>query len=329
MAKRISEDRRRIWVTDVLLLAVAVVWGTSYGTAKEALNYYPVLGFLAVRFLLTFLVLSPILLRLPRVDLLKLVRVGGPTGAILLSVFLCETFGVYLTTASNAALLISLCVIFTPFVEWLLLGCRPRRRVFLAALVSLGGTWMLTGGANVAVLNAGDLLIIGAAVLRACMVTVTRRMTEGLTVSSLSLTAMQAGVVGVGSLLVALSVLPLQAIALPDSATFWACTVYLVLFCTVFAFFAQNYAVRRSSPTRVAVLMGSEPLFGALFAVMFVGEQLSALAWFGGGLICAATLWVALAPHGVDDNKAPADVRPMVAGQRLAVESTDSSLKGR
>ena len=33
---------------DLALLLVAIVWGTSYGVAKGALVFYPVLGFLAV-----------------------------------------------------------------------------------------------------------------------------------------------------------------------------------------------------------------------------------------------------------------------------------------
>ena len=40
--------------------------------------------------------------------------------------------------------------------------------------------------------------------------------------------------------------------------------------------------------------MGSEPLFGALFAVVWLSEQLSVQAWIGGLLIVAATLWTSL-----------------------------------
>lgn len=36
-------------LSDLALLLVALVWGTSYGVAKGALAYYPVLGFLAAR----------------------------------------------------------------------------------------------------------------------------------------------------------------------------------------------------------------------------------------------------------------------------------------
>ena len=48
---------------DLALLLVAIVWGTSYGVAKGALAFYPVLGFLAVRFLLTTALLAPVALR--------------------------------------------------------------------------------------------------------------------------------------------------------------------------------------------------------------------------------------------------------------------------
>ena len=60
---------------------------------------------------------------------------------------------------------------------------------------------------------------------------------------------------------------------------------YLVLFCTLFAFYVQNYAVRRTSPTRVSLLMGSEPLFGAIFAMVWLQESLTALQLLGGALI--------------------------------------------
>jgi drug/metabolite transporter (DMT)-like permease len=48
--------------------------------------------------------------------------------------------------------------------------------------------------------------------------------------------------------------------------------------------------MKRSSPTRVALLMGSEPAFGALFAWLWLGERISGAAWVGGGMIVAASM---------------------------------------
>lgn len=286
MTTLISSTRLRLLQgSDLLLLGVALIWGTSYGVAKQALVFYPVLGFLAVRFCLTFLILLPQLRGAGR----RAWAPGVPLGGVLLAIFLAETYGVQLTTASNAAFLISLCVVFTPFVEWLLLGRRPDVRLLPALGLSLLGTWLLSGGAQLS-LNLGDGLMLLAAVLRALQVCLTRRLTADRAVPTLALTAVQTGVVGGGCLLLG-TLLPGGLPALPSAPAFWAGSLYLVLFATLLAFFVQNHALRRSSPTRVSLLMGSEPLFGALFAVLWLNESLTPAAWLGGLLIVAATLW--------------------------------------
>jgi drug/metabolite transporter (DMT)-like permease len=281
------------WLPDLLLLAVAMVWGSSYGLAKESIAFYPVLGFLAIRFGLTFVLLLPSLRALRQPEGRAALKAGLPLGAILLTIFLFETFGVLHTSASNAAFLISLCIVFTPFFEWLLLSRRPEASAFIATAVSLAGAGLLTSGLRLT-FNLGDGLILAAAVLRAVMICMTKKLTDGKTMSTLTLTAVQAGVVSLGSLLAACLMLPGGLPALPVSMVFWRNTAYLVLFCTIFAFFAQNWAVRRSNPTRVSLLMGSEPMFGALFAAAWLGEKLSASAWCGGVLIVAASLWMTL-----------------------------------
>lgn len=248
MPASVKRSLRVVRLSDVALLLVAVVWGTRYGVAKGALAFYPVLGFLAVRFILTFTLLLPALLRAGQQPRRDAVRTGLPLGALMLGIFLCETFGVALTQASNAALLISLCVVLTPFAEWWLLGRRPARAMFVFAGISLLGAALLSGG--------------------------------------------MAGVIGFGSLLLALC-LPGGLPPLPQEGAFWQASLYLVLGCTVFAFFAQNWALKHTSPSRVALLTSSEPVFGALFAVLWLGEGLSAAGWIGGGLIVLAALWTA------------------------------------
>lgn len=287
-------DPLALRLPDLALLLVAVVWGTSYGVAKGALVFYPVLGFLAVRFLLTLGVLLPALLRAPAPERREAFRVGLPLGALMLGIFICETWGLAMTQASNAAFLISLCVVFTPFAEWWLLGRRPERAMWGFAAVSLLGAALLSGG-HAGPWGWGDALMLAAAVLRAIMVCQTTRLTQQSQVPVLALTAAQAGVVGLGSLLLAVVLaLPGSLPPLPSfsgASAFWLACVYLVLGCTLFAFVVQNWALRRSSPSRVGVLMGSEPAFGALFAVVWLGEQLSATGWVGGALIVGAAVW--------------------------------------
>jgi drug/metabolite transporter (DMT)-like permease len=286
-----SKQDRLLVLSDLMLLVVAVVWGTSYGIVKSTLVFYPVLGLLTLRFGITFVVLSPALRHLRHADG-RTLRGVLLAGALLLGIFLAETFGVLLTRAANAAFLISLCVVLTPLVEWLLLKRRPSRVEWGAVALSLFGAWLLAGD-GAFVFNVGDALILAAALLRALNVCVTKRVMRDSTLPPLSVTAVQSGVVAFGSAAVALVFAPQQWQPLPSFAghePFWASVFYLVLACTLFAFFAQNYAIKRSSPTRVALLMGSEPAFGALFACLWLGERISATAWVGGGLIVVASM---------------------------------------
>ena len=166
--------------------------------------FYPVLGFLAVRFLLTFAVLLPALLHATAPERRDALVAGLPLGGLMLGIFLCETFGLALTQASNAAFVISLCVVFTPFAEWWLLRLRPERAMFGFAAVSLLGAALLSGGYT-GRWGWGDALMLAAAVLRAITVCQTTRLTRHRNAPVLALTAVQSGVIGVGCLLLALA----------------------------------------------------------------------------------------------------------------------------
>ncbi|GKT18436.1 DMT family transporter [Acidovorax sp. SUPP2522] len=276
---------------DLVLLLVAVVWGTSYGVAKGALAFYPVLGFLAVRFLLTAALLAPACLRATRAQWQGALRAGLPLGALLMAIFVCETYGVAHTQASQAAFLISLCVVFTPFAEWWMLGRRPAGAVFGFAAVSLLGAALLAGGGLQIRWGLGDGLMLAAAALRAVTVCATSRLTRRhAQAPMLLLTAVQSAVVGLGCLVVAVS-LPGGLPALPAEGAFWAASLYLVLGCTVFAFIAQNWALKHTAPSRVGLLMGTEPAWGALFAVLWLEESLGPVQWLGGALIVGAAWW--------------------------------------
>ncbi|QRF57949.1 DMT family transporter [Variovorax paradoxus] len=288
-------------MAELMLLLVAAVWGGSYAVAKQATLQLPVLEFIALRFGLTFLVLLPALRPLVGPQWRQGLAVGGLLGANLLAIFVCETFGVSLTSASNAAFLISLCVAFTPLAEWWLLGERPAPRVFAAAAISLAGAALLSLSAHASASSAGlgwgDALMVAAAVLRALMVCLTRRLAGRHALPALTLTAVQAGTMALGAAVLALAVSGGAWHVPPATASFWWGMAYLVLLCTVFAFFAQNHAASRTSPSRVSLLMGSEPVFGALIAVWGFGERVGPGGWIGGAMIVAAAWWVTLPPR--------------------------------
>lgn len=276
---------RGIAWADLAVLGVAVVWGASYPVAKGALAFAPVLVLIVYRFAVTAVVMGAASWRdiasAERSDLGR----AAALGCILFTIFMAETYGVRMTSATNAAFIISLCTLITPLMQFGLARRWPPTPVLLGAALSCVGTAVLSGGLTG--LSKGDLLVMCAAVLRACMVISTKRLMQGRGLSSAALTAVQAAVV----LTLTGTVLLVEQTGLTRQTDegFWLAVAFLSLFCTVAAFYVQNLAVRRTSPTRVSFLMGTEPLFGFVLANALLAEPLSPAGILGGGMILTGT----------------------------------------
>ena len=277
---------------DLLLILVAVSWGSTYLVAKELVSDGTVLALLAVRMLLAAAVMALIAgLRRKRITLFELFA-GVPVGVLLAAVFTLETFGIAHTSATNAGLIISLTIVFTPILESLV-SRRPLPASFLAAAtVAVIGTVVLAGNGTFDPPTVGDLLVLGAAVVRAAHVVFMHKITWGKQADSLHLTTVQLGTCAVlftaGSFVRGDPVPQYLSRLGPGQV---AMLLYLVLICTVFAFFVQIWAVRQTSPSRVSLLLGTEPIWVGLLGVTIGHDSLSAAGYCGVSLILAGTFW--------------------------------------
>jgi drug/metabolite transporter (DMT)-like permease len=275
---------------DVILLLVAVVWGSSYITAKTVLNQYEPFMFLFYRFLATVLIMLPFTWKNLRNASKEAWGIGTVFGLFLFSIFSFETWGIHYTSASNSAFIISLTLILTPLMDWFVNKKFTGYLFFLAVGLSVIGTGLLTYKDTI-LFNIGDTLILGAAMLRAIQMTFTKKLTDGKMLDNSALTVIQLCVVAILSGVSSLAVEGSSLFVIPQSKEFWLLTLYLALFCTIFAFYAQIVFIRKTSPSRVGLLMGMEPVFGAVFAVFLGGEVLSMTNWFGSLCIVGATFW--------------------------------------
>ncbi|MFF0749297.1 DMT family transporter [Streptomyces sp. NPDC004267] len=296
---------RRAWLTDLPVLLVAVVWGASYLAAKGVTTSHTVLAVLVLRFALVL----PVLVaagwrRLRALDAAQW-RGAAVLGLILAGIFLLETYGVVHTSATNAGLIISLTMIFTPLAEAAVTRTFPQAlgfaragampRAFLgAAALSVAGVVLLTQGAGFTTPSTGDLLMLLAALARTVHVLAMSRTKAVGSADSLSLTTVQLGAaVAVFALLAAVpgtGDTP-WATALGFGPREWAGLLFLSVFCTLFAFFVQMWAVRRTSPSRVSLLLGTEPLWAAAAGIALAGDRPGTLGLAGAVLVLAGTTW--------------------------------------
>jgi drug/metabolite transporter (DMT)-like permease len=242
----------------MLLLAVAVAWGSTYWVAKELVSQDTVLAVLAVRMLLTALALGVILVAMRKRLKKTEAVVGGILGLLLSTVFTFETFGIAATSATNAGLIISLTVVMTPVLETVVSKRKLSRLFYPAAVIAVAGVYFLATGGAAASFGFGDLLILLAAVARAAHVTGMHRLSAGRRLDSLNLTFVQMSTCGLVFLIMSsLWGIPVTTYAGSMTGSVLLQMTYLVILCTVFPFFIQMWAVRKTSPTRVSLLLGT------------------------------------------------------------------------
>jgi drug/metabolite transporter (DMT)-like permease len=285
---------RRAWLTDLPVLLVAVVWGASYLAAKDITTAHTVTAALVLRFGLVVPVLVAAGWRGLRALTAAQWRGAGLLGLVLSGIFLLETYGVVHTSATNAGLIISLTMIFTPLAEAAVTRARPPRAFLAAAALSVAGVVLLTQGGGFTAPSAGDLLMLLAALARTAHVLFMARVKAVQDADSLSLTTVQLG--GAVAVFAVLAAAPGTGdapwtVAAGFGVREWSGLLFLSVFCTLFAFFVQMWAVRRTSPSRVSLLLGTEPLWAAAAGIALGGERLGALGLLGGILVLAGTSW--------------------------------------
>jgi drug/metabolite transporter (DMT)-like permease len=262
--------------TDLVLLLVALVWGSSYLAAKTATGSAPVLTVLFLRYGISALALLLFVRRISRDEL----RIGGVLGLTQAAVLVLETYGVTHTSAANAGLIISLTLVLTPVMD--------RRRIppkfYLAAAICVVAVGLLMSGNGLHTPGVGDLLMLAAAVVRAAHVALVGRLATGL--RPLQLTTVQT--------LVGTALFAAPAVGhLPTTAdtTTWLQLVYLALFCSVFAFLAQTWAVQRTSASRASLLLGTEPIWAVAIGISLGNEHHTVPAAIGAVLMLGGPTW--------------------------------------
>jgi drug/metabolite transporter (DMT)-like permease len=195
-------------------------------------------------------------------------------------------WGVSYTTAVNATLLNSSLPLFVVPLSWLLLGLTVSGRQIVGLVLSLAGVVAIVSAGSLQTLaqlalNPGDFLILGAAFLWA-IYTVTLKWRPSLRALSFLFTTLASAAafslpfylweMGVGK---TMTVTP----------TSIAVIGYLAVFPSVIAYICWNEAVAAVGPNVAGFFNPVIPVFGILFAVIFLGEPLRAYHLAGFALV--------------------------------------------
>ena len=262
---------------DAVLLLGAVCWGSTYLVVKDLLPtpaYAPVL--IAARMLISATALALFATALHRGrPTPQEWRTGIVLGLPLSAVFALETYGVALTSATNAGVLIALCIVLVPFAESAVRRTRLRTPIVLLCAAAMAGAWLIASGDGLTAPGPGDLLILGAALARVVHVTSSSVLQAGRSLDPFRLTAIQLGTVGV----VFTALCP--ALGAPVGSFFAAMTpvrigalLYLAIVAGAVVFVIQTWGIATTSAAHAGLLLGTEPVWAALCGVLVAGDRL-------------------------------------------------------
>lgn len=282
---------------DLLLLITALVWGSAFVGQATAMAHVGPFTFTGGRFLLAALAVAPFALWESRSRARPLSRRNGLiTAGIGLVFFLAcitQQVGLQVTSVTNAGFLTALYVVLVPILGAALWRYKAPGIIWVAALLSFAGTFLLSGG-NGAALNWGDAIMVVSALFWAAQVLLVGKYVEALE-RPFAIAFMQFLVTGLAGFGLGLA---FEADRL--SAAAFAGAGFEFLYTGILSgglcFTLQSLAQRYTPPSDAAIIMSGEALFAALFGALLLGERLTPLAWSGAALILIAVLATQLGP---------------------------------
>lgn len=276
------------------LLMVTVIWGSAFVVMKNSMDVIPPSYVLAYRFTIASVGMVLIFHKSVMSMTKKDIKYGSILGIFLFFSYLFQTYGLKYTTASKNAFITTLYVIIVPFLHWLLNKKRPARNSMFAAVLAVIGLALLSLRGDLTV-NFGDVLTFICGFCFALHMVYVDRYT--VCYDPIKLTVMQMISVAVFFWIIALAFEgPVNLSVFADSGVVVS-FLYLGLISSMLCFLLQTVGQKYLSPNTTSILLSFESVFGLVFSVIFLKDEITLRMFFGCALMFAAAILAEYSPR--------------------------------
>lgn len=277
-------------IADIALIIVSLIWGSGFVIIQCALNAnMPASLISMMRFsigsLAVFAVFFKKVIKLTRAEL----RTGAITGSFLFIGFILQTIGQSLSSVSSTSFITATHVIIVPFLVWIYTKKKPSNKIFVLAPTTLIGIFILTYKPNSGLysFDLGNLLVLFCAIFYALYIVflgvkANTMDSARITFVQLSTCAILSGIMFLATDTSSLSIINWE-IGLPS-------IVFLGIFSTFICFFLQTWAQTKVNPSKVAIILSMESVFGSIFSVLFGMDVFNYNLLFGGLIILSSII---------------------------------------
>nr|MBO2493852.1 EamA family transporter [Clostridia bacterium] len=275
-------------LANLAIIATVIFWGMSFVSSKAILNAgVPPFTMAFLRFFIASLILLPILKRnQPHAHISKEDRVPVLLSALsgVTIYFLFETWGIKLTSAASASMIIASVPVFTICAEYVIYKNHISAVKWLGVLMSIAGVYFIIKRGQASDNNPqalwGNLLMLGACLSWVAYILISKGLNGRL--SGLALTTYQ-------SLFGALFLLPLALLEYelwrPIPPIAWANIIYLAVCCSAISYFLYIYALSHLDSVVISSYVNLIPVVSALGSAFLLGEEITLQQIFGGAIV--------------------------------------------
>ncbi|EEM55823.1 Permease [Bacillus thuringiensis serovar monterrey BGSC 4AJ1] len=205
-------------------------------------------------------------------------------GVLLCGIFISLMYGMKTTSASSAGFLTSTTVILVPVLQIIITRKLPRKEVIYGVITVSIGLALLTIKDDFT-FALGSLLCLVAALLYGIHIIVTNYFVK-------KVDAFQLGIfqLGFAFLFAFIGNFIFETSVLPNGVIEWSAIFGLAIICSAYGFVIQPIAQKYTTAESTGFLFSLEPVFSAVFAFIFLNENMGGQEYVGALLILSGVL---------------------------------------
>lgn len=255
---------------DLSILSITIVWGSSFIIMKNISEDIPAYAYLTLRFAVAGILLALIFHKqLFKINKKALIS-GSVVGLLLYAGMMLQVLGLKTTSASNSAFITGMNVVLVPIISATLLKKRPPINAILGVILATIGLFVLKGFSGS--WRIGDTYTLLCAVCFAFQIISIDKFASDVDTRQLAIVQIASAAVLYALTWLVAGIFVKTAPVMLDDKVILA-ILYTGALGTAFAFGVQTIAQKYTSPTRTALIITCEPVFGALFAYLIPNEQ--------------------------------------------------------
>ena len=258
-----AHDRRQVLIADTALFSIAVLWGFNFVVIKDVIDRVDPMLYVMLRYLVATAIFAALVPRSVTRSTRPYWVMGAILGAFYLTALVVQTIGLQYTTPGKSGFITGLNVAMVPFLYWIVARRSPGWTQVLGAIVATVGLGVLSLQGDLTV-SWGDGLTLLGALFYALHILTTGFFAPRVPPATLAVTQMAAS-----ALFVSVITPFVTEVTFDLPWEVWAAVVWTAVSGTIYAFFLQSWAQRRTTSTHTAVLLCLESVFSAVFGIIF------------------------------------------------------------